>query len=108
LAPAQVNKTLKRLSQILEVAEEYGRIPRNPARGRRRRAKEPTVQRPWVEPEQAMILIEKSSAYMRPVVATLIGTGLRVGEAVALEWTDINLFTGTIKVGKAKTDAGSY
>jgi integrase len=32
LAPGQINKTLKRLSQILEVAEEYEHITRNPAR----------------------------------------------------------------------------
>ena len=108
LAPAQINKTLKRLSQILEIAEERELIPRNPARGSRRRAKVPKVQRSWVEPEQALALLEGGSTYMRPVIATLLGSGLRVGEAVALDWSDVNLATGTIKVGKAKTDAGSY
>lgn len=108
IAPAQINKCIKRVSQILEVAEEYDLIPRNPARGKKRKAKEPPKQRSWVEPEQAMALLEESSKFMRPVVATLIGSGLRVGEACALEWADVNLATGTIKVGKAKTDAGSY
>jgi integrase len=45
LAPAQISKTLKRLSQILEVAEEYGHIWRNPAGGKRRRVKAPKTQR---------------------------------------------------------------
>jgi integrase len=108
LAPAQINKTLKRLSQILEVAEEYEYIGRNPARSKRRRVKAPKVRRSWVEPEQALALVEGGSRYMRPVIATLIGAGLRVGELVALEWSDINLATGTLRVGKAKTDAGSY
>lgn len=45
---------------------------------------------------------------MRPVIATLIGGGMRVSEAVALDWSDVNLATGTLRVGKAKTDAGSY
>lgn len=108
LGPAQVNKTLKRLSQILEVAEEYDYIARNPARGKRRRAKVPKAQRSWVEPEQALSLLEGGSVYMRPVIATLLGAGLRVSEAVALDWRDVNLATGTIRVGKAKTDAGSY
>jgi integrase len=106
LAPAQVNKCLKRLSQILEVAEEYGHIDRNTARGKRRRVNAPRVQRPWVEPEQAPSLLEGGSTYMRPVIATLIGAGLRVSEAVALDWSDVNLATGTLRVGKAKTDAG--
>jgi integrase len=108
LAPAQLNKTLKRLSQILEVAEEYGHIVRNPASSKRRRAKVSKVQRSWVEPEQALALLDGASAYMRPVVATLLGAGLRVSEAVALDWQDINLATGTIRVGRAKTDAGSF
>ncbi len=108
LAPAQINKTLKRLSQILEVAEEYGHIVRNPASGKRRRAKVSKAQRSWVEPEQALSLLDGASTYMRPVVATLLGAGLRVSEAVALDWQDINLATGTIRVGRAKTDAGSF
>jgi integrase len=108
LAPAQVNKVLKRLSQILEVAEEYGHIVRNPARGKRRRAKVAKAQRSWVEPEQALSLLDGASVYMRPVVATLLGAGLRVSEAVSLDWGDINLATGTIRVGRAKTDAGSF
>ena len=108
LEPAQINKTLKRLSQILEVAEEYELIPRNPARGKRRRAKVPKVQRSWGRAEQALSLLEAGSTYMRPVIATLLGSGLRVGEAVALDWGDVNLATGTITVGRAKTDAGSY
>ncbi len=108
LGPAQINKTLKRLAQILEVAEEYGHVPRNAARGRRRRAKVPKVHRSWVEPEQALSLLDASSTYMRPVVATLMGAGLRVSELCALDWDDVNLATSTLRVGKAKTDAGSY
>lgn len=108
LAPAQINKTLKRLSQILELAEEYGHIERNPASGKRRRVKVAKVQRSWVEPEQALALLEAGSTYMRPVIATLLGAGLRVSEAVALDWSDVNLATGTLRVGRAKTDAGSF
>ena len=55
-----------------------------------------------------MSLIEGGSTYMRPVIATLLGAGLRVSEAVALDWLDVNLATGTLRVGRAKTDAGSY
>ena len=99
---------MKRLSQILEVAEEYDYIARNPARGKRRRVKAPRVQRSWVEPEQVPALLDGGSVYMRPVIATLIGAGLRVSEAVVLDWQDVNLATGTLTVGRAKTDAGSY
>jgi len=109
LGPAQINKTLKLLAQVLDSAIEYEIVGgANPARGRRRRVRVPKVQRTWVEPEQVLSLIEGASAYMRPVIAALVGAGLRVGEAVALDWQDVNLATGTLTVGNAKTDAGSF
>jgi integrase len=52
IAPAQVNKTLKHLAQIMDAAIEYELVDRaNPARGRRRRVKAPKPRRTWVEPE---------------------------------------------------------
>ncbi len=109
LGAAQINKTLKVLAMVLDVAIEYELIDRaNPARGRRRRVKAPKPQRTWVEPEQLLALVEGADTYCRPVVATLAGAGLRVGEAVALDWRDVNLAAGTLTVGEAKTDAGTY
>jgi integrase len=109
LGAAQINKTLKVLAMILDVAIEYGHVDgANPARGRRRRVKVSKVQRTWVEAEQLPSLLGAADDYMRPVVAILAGAGLRVGEAVALDWRDVNLATGTITVGAAKTDAGSF
>lgn len=109
LCPAQINKTLKRLSQILELAVDYGYLPRNPAasKGGRRRLKEPRPQRSWVEPEQLMALLKAAPKGHRPVLATLAGAGLRVGEACALDWRDVNLATGTVTVRDSKTDAGT-
>lgn len=109
LGAAQINKTLKVLAMIIDVAIEYELIDgANPARGRRRRVKAPKVKRTWVEPEQLSALLDAADRYMRPVIAVLAGAGLRVGEAVALDWRDVNLATGTLSVGLAKTDAGSF
>jgi len=109
LGAAQINKTLKVLAMILDVAIEYGLMDgANPARGRRRRVKAPKPQRTWVEPEQLIALLEAADTYHRPLLATLAGAGLRVGEALELDWRDVNLATGTLTVGLAKTDAGSY
>lgn len=108
LGASQINKTLKLLAQIFDMAIEYELVDRaNPARGRRRRVKATKPQRTWVEIEQLMALIEASSLTMRPLVATLAGSGLRVGEALALDWRDVNLAAGTLIVGTAKTDAGT-
>ena len=106
LAPNAINKTLTRLAQVLEVAVEYGRIERNPAKGKRRRVKATEPTRTWVEPEQLPALIDAADAYLRPVVATLAGAGLRIGEAVALDWRDVKLGAGTLIVRGSKTAAG--
>lgn len=39
-------------------------------------------------------------------MATLVFAGLRIGEALALRWPDVNLARGTITIRAAKTEAG--
>jgi integrase len=117
LSPNVVNKTLTRLAQVLEVAVEYGHLDRNPARGRRRRLKATRPKRTWLEPEQAAPLLDAAGAIdadrrsddpggRRAMLATLILAGLRIGELTALRWRDVDLASGRLRVGDAKTDAG--
>ena len=101
-----INKTLTRLAQILEVAVDYEKIDRNPAKSRKRRLKGEARSRPWVAPEQLMSLLGGCGGELRPLVATLAGAGLRISEAIALRWRHINLATGTITVEDSKTAAG--
>jgi integrase len=109
IAASQINKTLKVLAMVMDDAIEAELIEHaNPARGRKRRVKAAKPQRTWVEPEQLIALLEAADPYHRPILATLAGAGLRVGEAVALDWSDVNLGAGTLTVGRAKTDAGTY
>jgi integrase len=107
LSPNTINKTLTRLAQILAEAVEYGHLERNPGIGRRRRLKAEKPKHRQVEPEQLPALLEAADGWLRPVVATLMGAGLRVGEAVALKWRDVNLATGTLTVQDSKTHAGT-
>ena len=106
LSNNSINATLSRLSQILEQALEYGKIDRNPARGNRRRLKGEPPARPWIQPEQLLALLEAADRNSRPVYATLAGTGMRPGEVVALNWGDVSLATGTIRIRASKTNAG--
>jgi integrase len=119
LSASSINKTLTRLSQVLETGVEYGHLPSNPAAGRRRRVKAVKPSRTHVEPEQLMALLRAAedlmtpqgnpSAYRaiaRPLLATLSGAGLRIGEALALEWRDVSLGGRTLNVRESKTDAG--
>lgn len=116
LSATSINKTLTRLAQILEVAVEYELIDRNPAKGKRRKLKQTTPARPSLEPGQVLELLDaageldrEDSASLparRALLATMAWAGLRVGEACALRWRDVDLSAGTIAVRESKTDAG--
>jgi integrase len=102
LGAAQINKTLKLLAQIIDTAIEYELVTgAKPARGRRRRIKAHKAQRSWGEPEQLMALLSAADEYHRPILAALAGAGLRVGEALVLNWGDVNFATGTLTVREA-------
>ena len=49
LSPATINKTLMRLTQILDVAQEYGLVDRNAAKGKRRRVKASKSAPVWLD-----------------------------------------------------------
>jgi integrase len=120
LSASSVNKTLIVLAAILEVAVERGHLPRNPARGRRRRAKVTAKpRRDFLEPAQVPLLLDAAGATdavrskrtddpggRRTLLATLTLAGLRVGEAVDLRWRAVDLASGRLTVEAAKTAAG--
>ena len=113
LSNNSVNKTITRLSQILEDAVEYGYLAANPAAGRRRRLKPEQPRREWVEPDQLMALLNAAGGMKggyadvaRPLLATMAGAGLRIHEALGLTWSDVNFGTRLLQVGKSKTPAG--
>jgi integrase len=113
LSANSTNKTLTRLSQILALAVEYDLIAANPAAGKRRRLKGTKPRRLSVEPEQLPTLLEAAGGLRpllggrgRPLLATLAGAGLRIGEAIALDRRDVDTARGTLTVRASKTEAG--
>ena len=105
---SQINKSLNRLTMILDVAVDYGYISSNPAtsKGGRRRVKAPPPAPIWVEPEQLLTLLDSAPKGHRVILAVLAGAGLRVGEACGLDWRDLDLSTGTLTVRASKTNTG--
>jgi integrase len=103
-----VNKTITRLGQILKRPVEYPRykIVANAALGKERRAKSEKPKRTWLHVEQVVTFVQSAKSFERPLVAILVGCGLRIGEALALDWIDINLSTATIFVRESKTETG--
>ena len=105
------------MAQVLGVAVEYGHIPSNPASGRRRRLKTIPPKRTSLEPGQVKPLLDatvhryranksRPDSRTRVLFATAICTGLRVGELLALRWSEINLPRGRLTVLNSKTAAG--
>jgi len=105
LSHNSINTTIQVLAQVLDQAQEYGHIDANPARGKRRRLKSSKPRRTWLELDEVRALLDAAGEH-RALLATMTLAGLRVGEAVALRWSDTDLARGRISVRKAKTDAG--
>jgi integrase len=117
LGATSINKIIETLTAILETAVEHGVIARNPAKGRKRRLPAATPRRTWLDRAEHITTLLNAAGEMdrdgrapiglrRPMVATLAFAGLRLGELRALQWRDVNLDRGIIRVREAKTDAG--
>ena len=94
LSPKTVNNQLGLLGLILGHAMADGLIVRNPADGRDRRrplkVKVPHRERDYLRPREVPVYLAGCSAFWRPRALTLILTGCRIGELLALEWGDVD------------------
>jgi integrase len=127
LGATSINKTITRLGQILDLAIEHypGLLPANPARGKRRRLPPKAPRRSFLEVEQVHFVLEAARELdhearedrkrigRRAVMATLILSGIRIGELCELRRSDVDLAGGKLYVrekadtpGKAKSPAG--
>ena len=108
LSNNSINHTLRHLSQILDDAvfpDEL--LASNPAANKKLRLNSERPSRPWVEPEQLMMFLDAAPKGVgRTLLGLLAGAGLRIGEALALVWRDVDLGTATLYVRDAKTPKG--
>lgn len=120
LSARSINMTVILLGAILEGAVERELIARNPARGRGRRVRERAPRRTYLDTAaQIQALLDAAADLDRnahrdrrhierkAMIATLVFAGLRIGELCALRWRDVDLEAGWLRVGEAKTDAGT-
>lgn len=104
VSPASINRELATLRRLLRMAQEWKRIPAAPKirllRGEKSREF-------VLSPADEVRYLNALSRHMRALCTFLIDTGLRVGEALKLEWPQVNLKdkTGfiTIRAGHAKS-----
>jgi integrase len=108
LAPKTINNIIVPLRLMLAHAVEDGLIPSNPAAttpGSRHRMRLPAAHREMDYlrlDEVPRYLVACSPAY-RLLAEVLLGAGLRIGEALALEWTDVDV-VGALTVRRALKD----
>jgi integrase len=106
LSNSSINHTLRHLAQILEDAVDDELLASNPASGKRRRLKVAKPARPWVEPEQLPALLDAASGTGRLLLELLAGSGLRIGEALSLQFANADTGVGSLYVVDAKTEKG--
>ena len=118
IGPASINKCLVTLGQILDVALEGDLIARNPmrVRTRARKCKVRAPERHYIDSAEAVAALLDAAAdidrerdgmpWRRTLLAVLALGGLRVGEALALRWRDVDLARGELRVTESKTDTG--
>jgi integrase len=96
---AYTRKLKARLSQLLNVAVDWGFLSSNPAAGRiRNLPKEPRSKIKPLEAEEVRRLIDAVPPYHRALFLVLVSAGLRRSEAFGLTWGDVDLETGELSV----------
>jgi integrase len=112
LGAYSINRSISLLSSVLEDAVRYGLILSNPARyAKRLKAAKPEGD--YLEPYQVGPLLEEVPDRLRPLFEVLIRAGLRIGEAIALKWSDVDLYRSvlvlrrTISAGQVKESTKS-
>jgi len=115
IGATSINKTITRLSSILEDAVEYSYISRNCAKGSRRRLKAVKPKRTFLDRADHITALLEAAGTLdqgsrrgghRALRATLVFAGLRIDEALSLRWRDVDLARATLAMKQSKTDAG--
>jgi len=83
-----VNNDLKRLRAMVNKAVEWGVIPRNTIASVKTLQKVHSAPRSFFTAEQLEAIYEQDVRYA-PVFQLLANTGMRLGEAMHLKWTDV-------------------
>lgn len=99
-AAKTVNNHLTVLHRLFAVACEWKKIAYAPAI---KWLKAPEPEFDFLTFAEADALIANASTSARPLIVTAVRTGLRLGELLALRWTDVDLDAGRLVVRRSVT-----
>jgi len=97
----------RRLSQALDLAVRWGWLPANPCDRVDAPRYRPERKVMWTPDQLTRFLDGAREHWLYPLWTLLACTGLRIGEALALEWADLDLAAGTVRVTKSLSTRGS-
>lgn len=112
LKPATVDGVYNILHQIFDMAVDDNYIRNNPTNNVLRELKKAHCfktekRRGLTRPEQELFMDylknSNTAVYWYPVFAVMLGTGLRVGEAIGIRWDDIDLENRIIDINHSLT-----
>jgi len=100
LKPATVQKAVILLKTMLKHAVEWDYLRTNPAQNVKPPRRE-HVEMDFLTPEEIRVFLEAVEPRWYPLFFTAIFTGMRLGELLALQWSDIDWHGGTIRVRRS-------
>lgn len=91
------------LKRALAQAVMDGLIPRNAAEA----VRPPKLKRDEIQPlnaDQVRALLDAADERSRALYTVAVRTGMRLGEILALRWSDVDLEAGTVKINRALSE----
>ena len=98
LGPKSINNTLTVLRRMLVLAAEWGVIKDVP---KIKWLKAPKPDFDFLDFDEAARLMSAADPAWRPMITIALKTGLRLGELLALRWSDVDLTAGRLVVRRA-------
>lgn len=97
---AAINRSLALLRRMLHIARTDGKIQFMPVV---RLLKEPPARKGFLARAQFEHLLSKLPVHLRPLVTFLYYCGVRIGEATQIEWSQVDLQAGLIRLEVEQT-----
>jgi len=101
VSPATVNRELSGLRNMYNRAIDWGMALKNPVKGVKF-FREDEGRLNFLEKEEIKRLYDACPAYLRPVVALAVSTGMRKGEILGLKWLDVDFRRRIVTILKTK------
>jgi len=97
---AAINRSLALLRRMFNIARLDGKIQFMPPI---QLLKEPPARKGFLERKQFEHLLSKLAGHLRPLITFLYYCGVRVGEATQIEWSQVDLHQGLIRLESDQT-----